>query len=286
MTETIDLRRESIDLEALLLSRTYLHTLFHKLLGGTPDETILAALLSDETVDAVEEFTGDNPSMQGLGRFLTDLRECVDVSVLLDSARDEYTRLFIGPTALPCQPIESPYLTRELSDFQENTVVVRAIYRAHGLELARLMRVPDDHIATMVGFLARLSAESLRLLRKGCLKELATSLRDQEVFVRGHVLTWVDDFAVCARRSKTSVLYPQMIEALAAFAHNDADLLSEASLWAEQAANARGAQPASLGADAGSPEGAVFAELEASLGRLESARPFGIEDHELVALSA
>ena len=101
MVEAANLRRESIDLEALLLSRTYLYTLFHKLLGGTPDEAVLTVLLSDETVDAVEEFTGDNPSMQGLGRFLTDLRECVDVSVLLDSARDEYTRLFVGPAALP-----------------------------------------------------------------------------------------------------------------------------------------------------------------------------------------
>lgn len=259
MVEAANLRRESIDLEALLLSRTYLYTLFHKLMGGTPDEAVLTVLLSDETVDAVEEFTGDNPSMQGLGRFLTDLRECVDVSVLLDSARDEYTRLFVGPAALPCQPIESPYLTHELADFQENTVVVRGIYRDHGLQLARLMRIPDDHIATMCAFMAHLAGKSLCYLREGRLEKLAESLRDQESFVRGHMLTWVDDFAVCARRSKTSVLYPQMIEALAAFAHNDADLLSEAALWAEQGADAHGAQPLALGADVGSPEAAVFA---------------------------
>ena len=100
MVEAANLRRESIDLEALLLDGavvvlvhgaggavchagralavvaarvqmehrhvrgTYLYTLFHKLLGGTPDEAVLTVLLSDETVDAVEEFTGDNPSMQ------------------------------------------------------------------------------------------------------------------------------------------------------------------------------------------------------------------------------
>ena len=163
---------------------------------------------------------------------------------------------------------------------------MRGIYRDHGLQLARLMRIPDDHIATMCAFMAHLAGKSLCYLREGRLEKLAESLRDQESFVRGHMLTWVDDFAVCARRSKTSVLYPQMIEALAAFAHNDADLLSEAALWAERSADAHGTQQLALGADVGSPEAAVFAELEASLGRLESARPFGIEDHELVALSA
>ncbi len=287
MTDSAILRRESIDLEALLLSRAYLYTLFHKLLGGTPDEVMLAVLLSADTVDAVEEFTGENPSMQGLGRFLRDLRECVDAQVLLDQARDEYTRLFIGPAALPCQPIESPYLTHELADFQENTIVVRRIYRDHGLELARLMRIPDDHIATMCGFLARLAECSLRRLREGGLGKLAESLRDQEAFVRGHMLTWVDEFAVCARRSKTSVLYPQMIEALAAFAANDATLLSEAALWAENAAAAHGPKTsAPLGALSASPEAAAFAELQTTLDCLRKVHPYGIEDHELVSVSA
>ncbi len=65
--------------------------------------------------------------------------------------------------------------------------------------------------------------------------DLAVSLRGEEAFVRDHMLTWVDDFARCARRSKTAVLYPQMIEALAAFVRNDAVLLSEAACWAEEA---------------------------------------------------
>lgn len=284
-TDSAILRRESIDLEALLLSRAYLYTLFHKLLGGTPDAAMLAALLSADTADAVEEFTGDNPSLQGLGRFLRNLRECVDAQVLLDQARDEYTRLFIGPAALPCQPIESPYLTHELADFQENTIVVRRIYRDHGLELARLMRIPDDHIATMCGFMARLATRSPRSLREGGLETLAESLRDQEAFVRGHLLSWVDEFAVCARRSKTSALYPQMIEALAAFAANDATLLSESALWAENAAATYGPEaPAPLGAPAASPEAAAFAKLQATWDILRKVHPYGIEDHELVAV--
>lgn len=285
MTANANLRRESIDLEALLLCREYLYALFHRLFGGTPDEAMVALVLSETTRDVVDEFSGDDPSMRGLGRFLADLDECVDRAVLLDSARDEYTRLFIGPGELPCQPMESPYLTHEPSVFQENTLAVRAIYREHGLQLARLMRVPDDHIATMCGFMEHEAAHSLAKLRAGHLAGLAASLREREAFVRGHLLTWLDDFARCARRSKTAVLYPQMIEALAAFAKNDAVLLSESAFWAEEAAASCGeASPGPLGAAPDSPEQAAFTEVADSLATLRRIHPYGIEDHELIAI--
>lgn len=285
MTDVVNLRREAIDLEALLLSRAYLHTLFHKLFGGTPDEAVVACVLSETTRDVVEEYAGDDPSMKGLGRFLENLGECVDRAVLIDQARDEYTRLFIGPAELPCQPMESPYRTKDAALFQENTLAVRAAYRERGLQLARLMRIPDDHVATMCGFAAQEAERSLAELRAGNVAALAASLRGQESFVRDHMLTWLDDFARCARRSKTAVLYPQMIEALAAFVRNDAVLLSEGACWAEEAAAVHGETiPGRLGAMPDSPETAAFAAVSEALAALSCMRPFGIEDHELVAI--
>lgn len=286
MTDVVNMRRESIDLEALLLSRAYLYTLFHKLFGGTPDAAMVACVLSETTRDVVEEYAGDDPSMKGLGRFLENLGECVDGAVLTEQARDEYTRLFIGPGEVPCQPMESPYRTKDVAVFQENTLAVRAIFRERGLQLTRLMRIPDDHIATMCGFMAHEAERSLAELRAGNVGDLAASLRDEEAFVRDHMLTWVDDFARCARRSKTAVLYPQMIEALAAFVRNDAVLLSEAACWAEEARDACGETiPGGLGALPGSPEAAAFAEVSDALAALARLRPFGIEDHELVSIS-
>lgn len=287
MSDAVSLRREAIDLEALLLCREYLYTLFHKLFGGTPDEAVVACVLSKITRDVVEEYAGDDPSMKGLGRFLENLGECVDRAVLIDQARDEYTRLFIGPGELPCQPMESPYRTKDVAVFQENTLAVRAAYRERGLQLARLMRIPDDHVATMCGFMAREAGRSLAELRAGRMGELAASLREQEAFVREHMLTWLDDFARCARRSKTAVLYPQMIEALSAFVRNDAVVLSEAACWTEEAQDTYGeAVAGGLGAPPDSPETAAFAEVSEALATLKRVCPYGIEDHELVSVSA
>lgn len=189
MTDVVNMRRESIDLEALLLSRAYLYMLFHKLFGGTPDAAMVACVLSETTRDVVEEYAGDDPSMKGLGRFLENLGECVDGAVLTEQARDEYTRLFIGPGEVPCQPMESPYRTKDAAVFQENTLAVRAIFRERGLQLTRLMRIPDDHIATMCGFMAHEAERSLAELRAGNVGDLAASLRDEEAFARGHMLT-------------------------------------------------------------------------------------------------
>lgn len=162
---------------------------------------------------------------------------------------------------------------------------MRAAYRARGLELARLIRIPDDHIAIMCGFMAHEAERSLAELRAGNVDALAASLRGQEAFVRDHMLIWTDDFARCARRSKTAVLYPQMIEALATFVRNDAVLLSEAAYWAEEVAADHGETiPGSLGALPGSPEASAFAEVSGALAALARLRPFSIEDHELVGV--
>ena len=70
------------------------------------------------------------------------------------------------------------------------------------------------------------------------------------------------------------MLYPQLVEALAAFADVDAVFLAEAAYWAE----GEGAADALVenAASPGEPFGA--------LATLEALRPFGIEDYELVSL--
>ena len=79
--------------------------------------------------------------MRGFAAFLEALAAREDRAALLDAARDEYTRLFVGPGALPAPTWESPDLTKEPTLFQENTLAVRAAYRAHGVEPKRLQPV-------------------------------------------------------------------------------------------------------------------------------------------------
>lgn len=278
--DSADARAEALELEGLLLSRAYLHALFHKLLGAAPDAEVLDALLSGATADVVDEYAADDESMRGLGRFLAGLTAREDRAGLLDAARDEYTRLFVGPGALPAPTWESPYLSREMTLFQESTLAVRAIYRAHGLQPKRMQRVPDDHAALLCGFMAQRATVALAAFRMGGVTALSVELRNELAFLNGHMNTWLMAFAKGLRASRTAVLYPQLVEALAAFCAVDATFLVEAAYWAESRSGGEGGPIGTLSAD--SPEAAAFAAVDDALASLKAARPFGIEDYELV----
>lgn len=267
-------RERAAGLEELLRARAYLFELFHKLTGAAPDAEVLDALLGEATAACAGAYAEDDETMAGFARFLRELAAREDRTGLLDAARDEYTRLFVGPAALPAPVWESPYRTKELTLFQENTLSVRAAYRAHGLEPKRVQRVPDDHVALVCGFMARRARVALATLAAGDAAELAVELRDELAFSRAHLTNWLGAFARAERQSKTAVLYPQLVEALAAFADVDAVFLAEAAYWAE----GEGAADALVenAASPGEPFGA--------LATLEALRPFGIEDYELVSL--
>ena len=273
--ENAERTQDALQLEALLVSRAYLYTLFHKLMGGEPDEALLEALLDGTTADVVEEFAAGSEELKAFGDFLTALR--VDgASDLLDRARDEYTRVFVGPAALPASPYESPYTgVHDMSLFQANTLAVRATYHAHGLRVKREQAVPDDHIALMCAFEAKLSDRALEACNAGDGAALADLLRDAGSFAEEHLASWVGIYAESVRNSKAgaaAVLYPQLLEAFAAFVRTDIVFTVEAAYWA---------QGNSIGSDGPAPE---LASAYAALESLAAINPFGIQDNELVNL--
>ena len=272
--EDAGMSQDSLQLEALLLSRTYLYTLFHKLFGGAPDAALIGVLCDGATADVAEEFAGGDPTLLGLVAFLGVLR-AQDAGGLLERARDEYARVFIGPAALPASPYESPYTgAHDMGLFQENTIAVRAWYRERGLEARRLMAVPDDHVSMMCAFMARQAGSAIAVFRAGGRLGLAAGLRDQAAFVGAHLANWVGVYAESVRNSKAgadAVLYPQMLEAFDAFVRADAAFLAEGAYWAENQDEARPSRPAS-----------ELARAERALADLAGIRPFGIQDNELV----
>lgn len=273
-----ELSAEAQDAAWLLAAREHLYLLFHKLTGGAPTPELLRALASDGTLAALGAYAEESAELAAVRSFVASLRDA-DPDGLLDAAKDEYTRLFIGPAQPVAVPWESPYRTHMPAAVQESTLEVRASYRAQGLEPRRLLRVPDDHVSLMCVFMADLGERSIAALGTGGAQadagKLASTLRAQEAFVLGHLVGWLPDYARMARRSKTAVLYPQTIEALADFVAVDATFLSESSLWAETA----GVIP-----DFGRTE--ETERLRRSTAELAGIRPFGIEDNELVAVAA
>ncbi len=223
---------DALQLEALLAARAYLYTLFHKLFGGEPTADALDVLFGEATADAVEEFAQGCETLAGFDSFLRKLAQ-QNREELLDSAKDEYTRVFIGPMTLPASPYESPYRSNEATLFQENTLVVRDAYRAEGYLPKAYQHVPDDHVALLCHFCALRAASALDAFREGNTEQAAGCLRSQNTFAREHMANWLGEYARQLRYNKTAVLYPQLVEALAAFVTADCTFADEAAFWLE-----------------------------------------------------
>lgn len=268
--------QELLQLEALLLARAYWYELAAKLLGGTPDDAILEAALSETTRDIVEEFSDESDELVAFAAFLSRLRER-DFGSLLEDARDEHTRVFIGPAALPASPYESPYLgSHDMALFQENTLEVRRAYESAGLRPRRVQAVPDDHIAMMCSFMAAMSARALDAFLGGNVESLGHVLMHQRAFSESHMGSWLDTFAASVRNSEAgdrAVLYPQLLEAVSAFVKADRSFLAESSYWASEQGHVDGrelAEELKSAADA--------------LCRIKDLAPLGAADFEMTSI--
>ena len=261
---------ESAQMERLLTARMYLYTLFHKAFGGTPNEKFLEAMCSEATRDALGEYAQESPELERAAGFFAGLVSA-NRADLLDSMKDEYVRMFVGPAQLVAYPWETVYVTHRLAACQESTILVREAYRLQGLEPRKLLRVPDDHVSIMCAFLAELARRSRAAFSRGDSASFAEALRVQQAFVAKHVLNWAYEYAAAARRSKTAAFYPQAIEAFADFAKVDSVFLGEAAFWAESLEG-----PCCDGL-VGACDGAVEA-----CDKLAALKMFGIEDNELV----
>lgn len=278
-----ELHAEALSLEALLLARGYLYELFHKALGGDPTSELVAALTSAETLDVVDEYAEAGETMAKLRAFLAELAgrtadEGARVA-FVSQAKDEYTRLFVGPNSLPAQPMESPHVTHEFALFQENTVAVRRIYAARGLEPVRLNHVPDDHVSLMCDFMARIAFETLAAFRVDDMQALRALASEQGTFAAAHMANWLPEFARLQSRTANPLLYPQLSAALAEFVRLDVAFLAELMAWID----GRSDKECVAENECGRPES--FARVEAAFGHVRALRLFGLEDCELRELA-
>ena len=266
----------------ILVARAYLYELWHKLFATAPDAETLDALLSEQTGEVLGVVAEGNEVLEALSGHLAAMRGTEDRAALLKAVRGEYTRSFIGPAEPVALPFASPYKTRDRAVFQMNTVEVRRWYRRFGLEPAQLLRIPDDHVAIICAFCAHQAQELADAFLEGDAGRLAAVLVDQLQFVPEHVNSWAGDYAYRMRASETALLYPQLVEAFAAFAKQDEAFLAGLGMRATRPAGTPDEEFASQG-----PR--LAEELEGALQALrgiQTLRPANVEDCELRAVGA
>ena len=221
-----DQTKEAVEL--LLSNRLFLYSLMHKLFGREPDEELLNILTDEHTGEAFGLLSEEEKDiMDRTAVFLGEIREEKQNPAFLEEAKDEYTRLFIGPMSLVAPPWESVYGQKDAMLFQESTLEVRNTYRQYGLIPEGYPHVADDSLALELHFMALLAQRSLDAFYAGKNDDLTADLTGSSDFLKKHLLAWVPKFLERMKGAKTSILYPQMCLVLDEFLRKDAETVKE-----------------------------------------------------------
>lgn len=262
----------------LVAARTYLYALIHKVLGGEPTPELLAAIGSESMVQAASALASEDETLGNFAAFARSVGDGAEEEAFLEEAREEYTRFFEGPAEPPAYPWEGPYLTHEATVFQPSTLAVRAAYADFGLQVRRLKRVPDDHVAIMAMFMATLSERTGAALRAGDFTEAHSLVASMYRFSQGHMAPWLPEYAAQSLRVKKAVLYPQVIHALRSLVQLDGVFLGEMLAWLDEVGSE---QARLLAGKIVTPQSAT---LDESAAKLRDLRLRGLEDNELIAI--
>ncbi len=170
-------------------NRAFVYQYLWRLFADVPDEDALRAL-DGEAAQQLSLFFGDDAS--ALEEHAAMKRAAANGAQELSG---EYTKLFIGPGALAAPPWESVYVCGEDLVFQQSTLDVRNAYRAAGFEAAGYPRIPDDHIATELAFMAALCTQASDAAQTDDMDAVRVSLGRQAMFLAEHLGAWVGKFA-------------------------------------------------------------------------------------------
>ena len=215
--------REAIEL--LLCNRLFLYSLMHKLFGREPDAELLNILTEEHTGEAFALLSKEEKDiMDRTAAFLKEIREEKQNPAFLEEAKDEYTRLFIGPVSLVAPPWESVYGQKDAMLFQESTLEVRNTYRQFGLIPEGYPHVADDSLALELHFMALLAQRGLDAFYAGKNDDLSADSAD---FLKKHLLVWVPKFLERMKGARSNILYPQMCLVLDEFLRKDAGTVQE-----------------------------------------------------------
>lgn len=213
---------EGRGLASLLHARYLLYAVFQSLFGREPSKDQSAAI-DPALVSEACEIVG--LPTEGVRGFIDGLESYRDAdAAAVESAKSAYTRLFIGPGALPAQPWESVYVEEDEALFQRSTLDVRNAYRVQGLLPAEYPKVADDHIALECAFLSELARRACEANDAGDTGRLFDALNASGDFLSDHLLAWVDEYAG-RLAAADSGLYGLAAKALAEFARSDAAAL-------------------------------------------------------------
>lgn len=168
------------------------------LLSGRVLYRVLQALysypLSREKVEPLLEFSlGQGYLEDEIASLRQSISAVRDWPEFIENLNVEYTRLFEGPGFVAAPLFASFYLDGERLMGPE-AIAVRREYVKWGIASVQMGKIPDDHVALELAFMAYLCDEATAALADGDDGRCEKLLEAKEKFLREHLLNWAPTF--------------------------------------------------------------------------------------------
>jgi len=138
----------------------------------------------------------------------------------------EYAKLFVGPYELKAPPYGSVYLDKERRVMGDSTMEVIKMYHEKGLSIDEDFKELPDHIAVELEFMNYLIYREIETRLKSKLEDTREDLRNQEIFLKKYLGTWVPDFSKTIIENSNNHFYINLAKCTAVFIKTDMDHIS------------------------------------------------------------
>lgn len=143
------------------------------------------------------------------------------------AAREDYTRIFVGPNTLVASPWETMHTTGKRVLFHRDILSVRDAYRQAGFLPERYRQVADDSIGLECDFMAKLAADALAAFQVGETMRCQDRLLQSLTFLTDHLLRWIDSLAEAMGAHYPDTFYAALARFTALWCRRDEGLLNE-----------------------------------------------------------
>lgn len=207
-----------------LLSRLSVYDILRRIFIEEPSVELLRFLKKINTDEIISpHFFEDRKINEFFFSSIASLKD-KDISHNSSEYQDlhwDYTRLFIGPHALPASPWESSYKNDGLL-FTETTAAVEAYYNKHGFYLSNSEQEAADHIGFEFDFIYHLieKCHSAEILDPNKLKE---SLAVQSYFLDNHILVFIESLMTSITKHAQTDFYKNISLFSASFVKYDSE---------------------------------------------------------------
>ena len=220
-----------------IVSRCFMYKLFQRVFGEEPSLELLYMIINEYTENVLFVMLGEEYISVAVD-ILSTIRDALSASedIAVESTKDEYTRLLIGPGKLLAPPWESVYMDMDMDEtiFHESMLSVRQVYRKYGLCSVGYPNSADDHIAIELDFMAILSGLLVDCYEQNRMDNVEWILLDQKDFLEKHLLSWIHSYSSRLQTDKVYSFYPRLVNLMCMVLEADSVLLEELRIMEQQ----------------------------------------------------